>query len=139
MIISSVAALAALSLQAGSPWTWTLYDNEADVVLAQEVPDTDRLGATLECGRGSGRVALTLYGQAASGMAVLTAANASATAQAEAEPGGGTRLTTPTDHPVFRAFVGGTELKIAVAGATLGLVVPAEHLPKLRRLSELCG
>lgn len=135
------AALAGLAVQAAEPnWTWSLYEGEGPVVLANDVPDTARLRATLECDRGGGVARLASYGAAAeSGVATLRAG--SATAAGEAEAGRNGKLTTVlrTDHPVFAAFVQSGRLSLTVASNERAIEVQPPHLAKLRRFAELCG
>ena len=128
-----LAALAGLALQGAEPgWTWSLYEGEGPVVLANDVPDTARLRATLECEPGSGVARLASYGAAAEpGMA---------TAATEAQVGRNGKLTAVlrTDHPVFAAFVQTGRMAVAVGGNERIVEVQAVHLAKLRRFAELC-
>ena len=141
-MIAMIAALG-LALQAAPPesgWTWTLYADDAPVVLANEVPDTARLRATLECEPGSSVARVTLYGAPAlAGMARVSAGAASAVAEAEAARGGGVKLAVRTDHPVFAAFAVDGRLSIGVGDQGRALEVQAPHLAKLRRFTELCS
>lgn len=147
-MIAILAATAALALWpqtvAAAPseaaWTWTLYSDDAPVVLANEVPDTASLRTTLECDPGSSIARLTLYGgEGGAGMARVTAGDASAVAQAEAARGGGLKLALRTDHPVFAAFGVDGRLSVAVGEQRRTVEVPAAHLAKLRRFAELCS
>lgn len=135
----AVAALFMQTAPSTAAWTWTLYADEAPVVLANEVPDTANLRATLECDPGSSVARLTLYGVALTGMARVTAGDA--VAMAEAAPGRGevTRLTLRTDHPAFAAFAADGRMNILVGDHRRPVEVPAAHLAKLRRFSELCS
>lgn len=139
-----LAFLAAVALSTqivppASAWTWTLYADDAPIVLANEVTDTAHLRATLECDPGSSVARLTLYGVAMSGVARITAGDA--VAMGEAEPGRGesTRLTLRTDHPAFAAFAAGGHMNVLVGDHRRPIDVPAAHLAKLRRFSELCS
>lgn len=148
-MISLLAAAAVMSLSgqnaavvapAEAAWTWTLYGDDTPLVLANEVPDTANLRTTLECDPGSSVARLTLYGgEAASGMARVTAGDASAVAQSEPARGGGLKLALRTDHPVFVAFGVGGRLGVAVGDQRRTVEVPAAHLAKLRRFAELCS
>lgn len=141
-MILVLAAAAALMVQTAPPetaWTWTLYNDAAPVVLANEIPDTANLRVTLECDPGSSVARVTLYGAALSGMARVTAGEAVAVAEAEAARGGGTRLTLRTDHPAFAAFAADGRMTLIVGEARRPVEVPASHLAKLRRFSELCS
>ena len=121
MIAVILAAGAALGLSgqnapSEAAWTWTLYEGEAPVVLANEVPDTANLRMTLECEPGSSVAQLTIYGGApVAGMARLTA------------------------HPAFAAFSSTGRLGVAVGDERRAVEVPAAHLAKLRRFGELCS
>lgn len=134
------AALAGQSAPAEPAWTWTLYADAAPVVLAHEVPDTPSLRATLECEPGSSVARLTLYGGAGlTGMARISAGQASAVGEAEAARGGGLKVALRTDHPVFAAFALDGRLVVAVGDQRRPLEVPSDHLAKLRRFTELCS
>lgn len=135
--------IAALATQASPPepaWTWTLYADTTPVVLANEVPDTASLRATLECDPGTSVALVSLYGDAPlTGMARVTAGEASAVAEAETARAGASKLALRTDHPVFAAFTVDGRLAIAVGDERRPVEVPAAHLAKLRRFAELCS
>ena len=134
------AALAAQTTPPEPAWTWTLYADAEPVVLANEVPDTANLRATLECDPGSSVARLTLYGGAAlAGMARVTAGEASAVAEAATARAGVSRLALRTDHPVFAAFIVDGRMAILVGEQRRPVEVPASHLAKLRRFAELCA
>lgn len=134
------AALAAQSPPPEPAWTWTLYADTAPVVLANEVPDTANLRATLECDPGTSVARLTLYGGGAlAGMARVTAGEASAVAEAATARAGASKLALRTDHPVFAAFTVDGRMAIAVGDQRRPVEVPAAHLAKLRRFAELCS
>lgn len=134
---------AALAVQTAPPepaWTWTLYADAAPVVLANEIPDTANLRATLECDPGSSVARLTLYGGVAlSGMAQVTAGETSAVAEAGVGRAGVSRLALRTDHPIFAAFAADGRMEIVVGSQRRPVEVPAAHLAKLRRFAELCS
>lgn len=136
-----IAALAGLALQgAGPDWTWSLYEGEGPVVLANDVPDTARLRATLECEPGSGVAEVATYGAAAeSGMAAIRSRSATAAAQAVAGRNGKLVTAVRLDHPVFAAFVLSGRLSVTVASVERAIEVQPAHLAKLRRFAELCG
>ena len=135
-----IAALAAQSPPPEPAWTWTLYADAEPVVLAHEVPDTANLRTTLECDPGSSIARLTLYGGVAlSGMARVTAGDASAVAEAAAARAGATRLALRTDHPVFAAFTIDGRMAVVVGDQRRPVEIPAAHLAKLRRFAELCS
>ena len=123
-----------------SAWTWTLYADEAPVVLANEVPDTAHLRATLECEPGANVARLTLYGDAGgTGMARVTSGDATAVTEAGAARGGGMKLALPADHPVLAAFGVSGRLAVTAGERRQTVEVPPPHLAKLRRFAELCS
>ena len=149
-MIHLFAALAAAALGLGAPahaqtaapaaaWTWTLYEGEGPLVLANEIPDTPRLRATLECDPGSGVTRVSLYEtQAPAGFA--TARSGQATAAVEVSNTRG-RLQTAlrTDHPVFAAFAAGGRLELEFADSEHAVEIGRAALPRLRRFAELCS
>ena len=141
-MIAMLAGLASLAMQTPPPesaWTWTLYTDEARVALANEVPDTPSLRFTLECDPASGVARVAFYGGAAeTGMARVTAGDASAVTESTAERGA-LKLTLRTDHPVFAAFAAEGRLSAAVGANRRTVEVPRPHLAKLRRFTELCS
>ncbi len=139
MIAAGVLGALGLTVQ-GQAWTWTLYADSAPVVLAQEIPDTPRLNTTLQCEPGSGAVRITLYQPGLTGgFATLSAGGAAATAEAAAGRDGSTATAIRVEHPAWRAFVTGGRLAVAVGEGAQDVTIPADHLPKLRRFTELCG
>jgi hypothetical protein len=141
-MIGLISALA-LTLQtapADAAWTWTLYADDAPVVLANEVPDTPNLRTTMECDPGSSVARLTLYqGDGLAGMGRITSGEARAVTQVETARGGASRLALRTDHPVFAAFASSGALTVSVGEARQTVEIPAAHLAKLRRFVELCS
>ncbi|NBW07763.1 MAG: hypothetical protein EBR82_07030 [Caulobacteraceae bacterium] len=135
------AVLSGATAQAAA-WTWTLYEGEGPVVLANEVPDTPQLKATLECTPGSGVARVSVYGgPLAAGIATVTSQGGSAQAQTEAQTGRGGKLSLAlrTDHPVFGQFVASGDLTIAVGDQHQDVEIEAAHLAKLRRFADLCS
>ena len=121
-------------------WTWTLYADESPIVLANEVPDTAHLRATLQCEPGQSVAQLTLYGgEDGGGMARITAGDVTAVAEASPARAGGLRLALRTDHPVFAAFGVDGRLSVTVAERRRIVEVAPAHLAKLRRFAELCS
>lgn len=123
-------------------WTWTLYEGEGPVVLANEVPDTPQLKATLECTPGSGVAHVSIYGgPIGAGIATVTSQGGSAQAQTEASAGrgGALSLALRTDHPVFGQFVASGDLSVAVGDQHQDVEIEAAHLAKLRRFADLCS
>ena len=141
-MIASLAGLALMAMQTTPPdsaWTWTLYTDEARVALANEVPDTPDLRFTLECDPASGVARVAFYGGAAeTGMARVTAGEASAVTESTAERGA-LKLTLRTDHPVFAAFAAEGRMTAVVGEQRRAVEVPRPHLAKLRRFTELCS
>lgn len=120
-------------------WTWSLYEGEGPLVLANEVPDTPQLRATLQCAPGTGVARIDLYGgKIGSGFATLTSGSASATGETSS---GSDRQSVPlrTDHPVFGQFILNGSLDIAVGDRHQTVDIPAPHRAKLRRFAELCS
>lgn len=135
-----VVALAAQTAPPEPAWTWTLYADAEPIVLAQEIPDTANLRTTLECDPGTSVARLTLYGGAPlTGMARVTAGDASAVAEAATARAGTTRLALRTDHPVFAAFTVDGRMAVIVGDHRRPVEVPSAHLAKLRRFAELCS
>jgi hypothetical protein len=135
----ATAILAAQTPAPAAAWTWTLYADDTPVVLANEIPDTANLRATLECDPGSSVARLTLYGAPLTGMARVTAGDAVAMAEAAPARGETTRLMLRTDHPAFAAFAADGKMNVLIGDHTRPVEVPAGHLAKLRRFSELCS
>lgn len=130
----------ALTVQSASveAWTWTLYADSGPLVLANEIPDTPRLRATLECMPGSSIVRLTLYDAApAEGIAVI--ASGAATANAEVRPRRGQlQAMIRADHPVFTAFQANGKLDVTVGEQSSPIEIDRANLSRLRRFAELC-
>jgi len=138
-----IAALAGMMMQAAAPatgWTWTLYEGEGPLVLANEVPDTPDLRSTLECQPGSGVARVSLYGASlGSGVARASSGERSATTEADGSRRDKTSMSLRTDHPVFTQFIANGALAVSVADRSQTLTIERPHLPKLRRFAELCG
>ena len=125
-------------------WTWTLYEGEGPLVLANEVPDTPQLRTTLECAAGSGVARVSVYGgPLVAGFASVTsgagASAAQSQSQVEAGRGGKVSLAVRTDHPVFGQFIATGDLAVAVGNQRQTVTVEPEHLAKLRRFADLCS
>lgn len=136
-----LATLIASSTQAqNSGWTWTLYADSTPIVLAQEIPDTPRLKATLECDRDGTQVHVSLYDAdpAAAGPITFKSGRQSGMGELRAT---GRRLSTslPVDHPVFLAFQASGTLEMVSGERTLPVTVEPSHLPKLARFAEACA
>lgn len=144
MLAAALAALGLHDIAAAQPaWTWTLYQDDGAVVLANEAPDTPNLRATLQCEARSGVVEVTVYDEqarpASSGFARLNAGSASTAGQARLGRNGRLDVTVRTDHPVFAAFVASGELEIRTGGRLDRVSIARPHLAKLRRLADLCA
>lgn len=138
-----IAAWTGSTTQA-TAWTWTLYEGEGPLVLANEVPDTPQLKTTLECAAGSGVARVSIYGGSLSaGFASVSAGSGTlaAQAQSQAEVGrdGKVSLAVRTDHPVFGQFVATGDIAFAVGGQRQTVTVEPAHLAKLRRFADLCS
>jgi hypothetical protein len=132
-----LAILAASAVLQG--WTWTLYEGEGPLVLANEIPDTPQLRTVLECEPGSGVARLDLYGgEIASGFATLSSGSATATGQTTAGAGRQS-VAVRTDHPAFGQFMLTGALDVAVAQKHREVQIEPAHLAKLRRFAELCA
>ena len=133
----------ALSLFVQTPvnaWTWTLYENTGAVVLANEVPDTAQLRATLECEPGSGAVEVALYEFGAIGdFAQLRAGPATATSEAAQGSNRSIRVSLRIDHPGFAAFASSGRLTVSSGERSATVTVDRANLAKLRRFGELCA
>lgn len=139
-ILLALAALAALQTAPAPAWTWTLYDGEGPLVLAEEVPDSPDLRNTLECEAGSGRVSLTLYdANPNGGFVTVRSGPGSATAQVEPAHSGKTDVALRTDLPVFAAFTASGEMTVALGEQDRRISVGRGHLAKLRRFAERCA
>lgn len=133
-----MAGLIALAFQTPA-WTWTLYDDEGQLVLANEVPDTPQLRATFECEPGTGITRLSLYdAPMGEGFATVAAGEASATTQAMTRPDH-TQLTIRIDHPVFATFLAEGAMSVTVQDANRSVEIGRQYLPTLRRFAERCG
>ena len=151
MIIPAIA-LAATMLQAAHPgagttggWVWTLYEGDAPLVFANEVPDTPKLRATFECTPGAGVMRVSVYGGAVGpGIATLSSGDSTATTQAEARPAasdddaGMLSLPVRTDHPLFTQILTTGMLRIAVGGEDEAIEVQPPFQAALRRFGALC-
>lgn len=135
-----MSALLAALLQASAGWTWTLYEGDGPVVLANEIPDTPQLRATLQCDPGSSAVEVSVpFPDAQPGVARLNAGDAAATTEARVEREGRVAVALRTDHPLFAALTATGDMTLAVGEATTKVIVPSQYLPTLRRFSDLCS
>jgi hypothetical protein len=146
-----LAAVMALALQASAPqtqppsaWTWTLYEGDGPVVLANELPDTPNLKATLQCAPGSSVVELAVYdsterSDAPPGFARLTSGAVTTTSEARIGRGGRVEVVLRTDHPLFAAFVGSGDIVVKTGDQALAVKVDRPHLAKLRRFADRCA
>lgn len=141
MILAIIAAVGALAVQGPRDgWTWTLYDDARALVLANEMPDTEHLRATLECDAGSGAVTVRIYGFGPGGeFAQLRAGGATAQSQADADSDGSLGVGLRIDHPVFAAFAGGGRLAVTSGDRAGAVTIDRANLAKLRRFGELCA
>jgi len=113
-------ALSATAASAQDLWTWTLYENPGALALANEVPDSTKLAAVLECRPGSGAAKVSIF------------------------PEGG-RSRTPivgeyrTSDADFLGFVRSGKLSLKTDGGSGEIAMDAEHRSKLERFARLCG
>lgn len=131
-------AAPAAAARPAEAWTWTLYEGDGPLVLANEIPDTPRLRTTLECMPGSSIARLSFYEAAGvGGYATVRAGAASAEVETRSRRG---RLETAlrADHPVFAAFLASGRLNLAVGEQNISIEIDRANLPKLRRFAELC-
>ena len=116
LILSAVMAVAVQAAPTAG-WTWSLYEGDGPLVLANEIPDTADLRATLQCQPGSGAVSVAVYGEdATAGFARITAGGMTATSEARVGRGGKLETAVPVDHPAFSAFVATGRMTVAVGG-----------------------
>ncbi|MFT4956094.1 MAG: hypothetical protein ACI8U3_002494 [Brevundimonas sp.] len=139
-------ALTAVQPSAAERWTWTLYESGdgAPVVLANEIPDTANLRATLECEPGVGAARVAVYGVegASSGYVSFQSGDARAAAQGEtAEEAGIDRLTASLrlEHPVFAAFAETGRLSLVQGEHRWPVRVPAAHRALITDFAAACG
>lgn len=131
--------LMAMLVLARPDWTWSIYDADTTVVLANEIPDTPQLRATLECEVGSGVAKLALYGPGAAGMATLTAGGPTAATAAERAQGDRLEMALRTDHPVFQAMAAEGVLSVRIGDQTRTVQMTGQGLPLLRQFAQRCG
>jgi hypothetical protein len=126
MLVAAIAAALLAGAQAGdkapaAPWTWSVYDRGDTVTLANEVPDTDALGAVFECVKGSGQAKVSVY------------------------PDGAVRpedrFTVPlaTRDPVFEEFRRTGRLVVRSEDRAATISVSPAHRGDLERFTRLCG
>lgn len=140
MLILSAVMAVALQAEPTAGWTWSLYEGDGPLVLANEIPDTAELRATLQCQPGSGAVSVAVYAEdAKSGFARITAGGATATSEARVGRGGKLETAVPVDHPAFSAFVATGRMTVAVGDAADTITVERPYLAKLRRFADRCA
>ena len=132
------------SVAQATAWTWTLYEGDGPLVLANEVPDSPQLKTTFECVAGSGVARVSVYGSSlGAGFASVISGSGATAAQAQSQTelgrGGKVSLAVRTDHPVFGQFVATGDLVVAVGGQRQTVTVESTHLAKLRRFADLCS
>lgn len=121
-------------------WTWTLYDGDGRLALAEENSSATRLRTTLECDPGSGVTRLTLFDFGApSGYARFSAGGAGGAAEAAASADGALSLTLRIDHPAFVAFLSGGRLDIVAGDRERRVETGRPHLSRLRSFAEQCA
>ena len=140
MLILSAVMAVALQAAPTAGWTWSLYEGDGPLVLANEIPDTAELRATLQCQPGSGAVSVAVYGDdATAGFARITAGGMTATSEARVGRGGKLETAVPVDHPAFSAFVATGRMTVTVSDDVDTITVERPHLAKLRRFADRCA
>ncbi len=140
MLILSALMAVAIQTAPAAGWTWSLYEGEGPMVLANDIPDTASLRATLQCLPGSGAVSVAVYGEDASaGFARITSGGSTATSEARVGRGGKLETAIPVEHPAFSAFVSNGRLTIAVGDDASTITVERPHMAKLRRFADRCA
>ena len=140
MLILSALMAAAIQTTPAAGWTWSLYEGEGPMVLANDIPDTASLRATLQCLPGSGAVSVAVYGgDASAGFARITSGGSTATSEARVGRGGKLETAIPVDHPAFSAFVANGRMTIAVGDDANTITVERPHMAKLRRFADRCA
>ena len=140
MLILSAVMAVAMQAAPTAGWTWSLYEGDGPLVLANEIPDTAELRATLQCQPGSGAVSVAVYGDdATAGFARITAGGVTATSEARIGRGGKLETAIPVDHPAFSAFVADGRMTITVGDSADTITVERPHLAKLRRFADRCA
>lgn len=137
-MITTILTVALLLAQSGPGWVWSFYDSDSSVALAQEVPDTSRLGVVLECTRGSGVVRISHYGLSGGAEFVtFTAGEDTATAPRLAGDVFGAPLRT--DHPVFQALLAQGRVRLSSGDQSGEIAIPAAARPALVRFARACS
>lgn len=140
-----MAVIAAAQPGGAGGWTWSLYGagEGGTVVLANEIPDTPELRATLECEPGSGAARISVFGVegAAPGYVSIRAGDASATSQGDARTEGGVPRLTATlrlEHPAFSAFAARGELTLVQDDRSWPVRVGERHRGLLNDFAAAC-
>lgn len=140
MLILSALMAVAIQTAPAAGWTWSLYEGEGPMVLANDIPDTASLRATLQCLPGSGAVSVAIYGEdAPAGFARITSGGSTATSEARVGRGGKLETAIPVDHPAFSAFVANGRMTITVGDDASTITVERPHMAKLRRFADRCA
>ncbi|MFA4899248.1 MAG: hypothetical protein WC563_06960 [Brevundimonas sp.] len=140
MLILSALMAVAIQTAPAAGWTWSLYEGEGPMVLANDIPDTASLRATLQCLPGSGAVSVAVYGEdAPAGFARITSGGSTATSEARVGRGGKLETAIPVDHPAFSAFVANGRMTITVGDDASTITVERPHMAKLRRFADRCA
>jgi len=121
-----IAALLAFALSASPAlaqdiWTWTLYEDRASLALANEVPDTSKLAAVLECKPGDGMAKVSVFPQNGAGRAPPVVSE------------------IKTGDAAFVAFVRTGKLSLKTDAGSGEIAMDPEHRAKLERFARLCG
>lgn len=134
-VLAALLALAAQAAPAGA-WTWSLYDDDAEVALALEIPDTDRLDAVFQCAPGSGKVKLTLYKLSGEGETAEFASDGAKTTVPLSERKDQLVASLPASDPVFMNLVRTGKMTVQSAAGAVTVTPPPD---KLQQLAQRCG
>ena len=102
-------------------WTWTLYEDGGALALANEVPDTSKLAAVLECKPGDGVAKVSVF------------------------PNQGADRSPPvvgemkTADAAFVSFVRTGKLSLKTDAGSGEIAMDPAHRAKLERFARLCG
>lgn len=140
-----LSVFAATQPAAAEGWTWSLYGagEGGTVVLANEIPDTPELRATLECEPGSGAARISVFGVegAADGYVSIRSGDAAATSQGDTGRDGGVRRLSASlrlEHPVFHAFSSSGNLVMSQEDRSWPIRLGRHHRALLTEFAAAC-
>jgi hypothetical protein len=103
------------------PWTWSLYEHAGAVTLANEIPDTDSIGAVFECAKGSGAAKVSVYPDGAR------------------RPEDRFTVSTPVRSPEFTAFLSTGRMVVRSGDKVATITLGAPYQEALRKFTAACG